>query len=130
MIEDLLGKPYKDGGRGPAFFDCWGLAMEVHKRFNITLPDFEICASMTTLINDEISLQKTLSDNWLQINEPLVPCIVVIKTHPVFVQHVGVYVGDGKFIHTSSKTNVCRNKVTDLIWSRRIKGFYKYVGKT
>ena len=38
MIEKYLTAPYKDGGRGPIAFDCWGLCIAVrHEVFGLPL---------------------------------------------------------------------------------------------
>lgn len=38
MIEKYLTAPYKDGGRGPIAFDCWGLCIAVrHAVFGLPL---------------------------------------------------------------------------------------------
>lgn len=128
MIEDLIGKLYKDGGRGPTFFDCWGLSMEVHKRFDIDLPDFAISAKDVKDINDEIECQINLEGVWMTIDKPVIPCIVLIKTHPIFTQHVGTYIGNGNFIHISSTFSACIDRINNPLFKKRIKGFYKYVG--
>jgi cell wall-associated NlpC family hydrolase len=35
----LLGLPYKAGGRGPDFYDCWGVVIAFYKEAGITIPD-------------------------------------------------------------------------------------------
>lgn len=32
MINRYLMAPYKEGGRGPVYFDCWGLCIEVRSK--------------------------------------------------------------------------------------------------
>jgi cell wall-associated NlpC family hydrolase len=40
-LNDLIGRPYRFGARGPAAFDCWGLVLEVRRRLElVTPPDF------------------------------------------------------------------------------------------
>jgi cell wall-associated NlpC family hydrolase len=40
-LNDLIGRPYRYGARGPAEFDCWGLVLEVRRRLGLaTPPDF------------------------------------------------------------------------------------------
>jgi NlpC/P60 family len=41
-LQDLIGKPYVHGARGPDAFDCWGLCAEVYRRAGITLPDYRV----------------------------------------------------------------------------------------
>jgi cell wall-associated NlpC family hydrolase len=47
---------------------------------------------------------------------------------PGCVQHFGVYLGDGKFIHTLKKVHSCISNVRDPYWSNRIRGYYKWRG--
>jgi len=41
-IQDLIGKPYAHGARGPEEYDCWGLCVEIYKRGGIVLPDYTV----------------------------------------------------------------------------------------
>ena len=57
-LADIVGKPYKIGGRGPNAFDCWGLVRYVYKELlNIELPvyaGFTFKSNYTAKINREI----------------------------------------------------------------------------
>lgn len=38
MIDRYTKAPYKEGGRGPVYYDCWGLCIEVrHRVFGLPL---------------------------------------------------------------------------------------------
>jgi cell wall-associated NlpC family hydrolase len=37
-LDDLPGKPWERGGRGPGAYDCWGLVLEVRRRLALPLP--------------------------------------------------------------------------------------------
>lgn len=41
-VQDLIGKPYVHGARGPDAFDCWGLCMEICGRGGWELPDYPV----------------------------------------------------------------------------------------
>lgn len=120
---DLIGVPFVDGGRSTAGFDCYGLAVEVFKRFGIPLPDYRIGCEDTTAIDGEIAKQRV---RWIRqdpANLP-VPCLVVIRFNTLFCNHTGVYIGNGKFIHTRQRIGVNVDDIDSLVWKRRIEGFY------
>lgn len=129
MINDLIGKQFQSGGRGPDIFDCWGLVREIYRRYGVELPDYSIAADACQRIEGQIEDEKT-SKRWVQIVEPEIPCIVLLRCHPDFVQHLGVYIGAEKFLHirAEKEKGVVVNRLDDPLWRRRFKGFWKYVG--
>lgn len=127
MINDLIGKPFESQARGPDSFDCWGLVKEVYSRYGLYLPDYSISAYACDQIQHEIDGAKT-NQEWEQIKEPTVPCLVLLKGDITFTQHIGIYVGKGKFLHASSKHGVCIERLESPIWKRRFRGFWQYAG--
>jgi len=124
-INDLIGKPFVDCGRGPHGYDCWGLVREIYRRHGVEIPDYSIsaesCAEITGAVQDGMQ-----SGAWLELHQPETPCLVVIRIHPNFSVHLGVYVGYGRFLHV--KNAVVIDKVSDPVWIRRIHGYWRYVG--
>ena len=123
--DDLIGKPYQDGGRGPDAYDCWGLAIEIHRRFGIDLPDFDISAKACEQIHNKIIDQSYLN-SWQEIEAPKMPCLILFKAHPRFVQHVGTFIGYGRFLHIR-EYGVAIERVLSPLWNKRIRGFWEYV---
>ena len=126
MITELIGVPFKDGGRDyKDGLDCYGLAKEVFKRYGITLPEFTVCCEDSDRIDGTIAEQRPL---WVRCGEDKnlpVPSLVVIRfNQAVFCNHTGVYIGNGMFIHTRQKIGVNIEPIDSLVWKRRIEGFY------
>ncbi|MCM0760660.1 C40 family peptidase [Sporomusa sphaeroides DSM 2875] len=120
MFEDLLGLPFVDGGRGPDKYDCWGLACEVYRRHGIELPDYRISAYDTRKIGQQIT--NSLPD-YIEVKYPLpVPCLMAIRVNGSYASHVGVYVGNGQFIHAYQPTGVVIDRIKR--WQSSIVGFY------
>lgn len=122
-ISDLLGKPFTDGGRGPDAYDCWGLACEVFRRYGIELPDYQVSCYAPEQID---STYRDQVSGWVRVSGiPPVPSLVVIRFNQViFCNHVGVYIGDGRFIHAREKTGVCVESVNHIYWARKVEGYY------
>lgn len=119
---DLIGLPFVDGGRDPAVgLDCWGLSTEVFRRYGIELPDYKISCEDASQINSEMDKQRPF---WRRCEGQIpVPALVVIR-FAVFCDHTGVYVGQGRFIHTRKEVGVNIDRIESPAWRKRIDGFY------
>lgn len=117
-ISDLVGKPFISGARGPDAYDCWGLAVEAFSRLGVEIPDYRlICGAVGTAVNKK-------RPEWVPcIGQIPVPALIVFTTLGL-CDHVGVYVGDGKFIHSHIKTGVAITPTDHIYWKKRIEGYY------
>lgn len=132
ILNDLIGKPFVRGARGPNEFDCHGLVIEVFKRYGIDFPDVNIAQmaveEVTKLLDEKIDYHINVLKDWKRIIEPDPPCLVVIKGDFKFANHLGVCIGDGKFIHSKEGSGVCVERMASPIRRNNLRGFYKYVG--
>ena len=90
IAKQHLGKPYKYGAVGPNSFDCSGFVYTVYKTLGVTIP-------RTSLSQSKIQGNK-LSKSQLREGD-IIFFDTSLKGH---VNHTGIYLGDGKFIHASS----------------------------
>lgn len=120
---DLVGAPFKDGGRGPDSYDCWGLVREIYKRYGYNLPDYDIGCYEILKVTEKIENSRAF---WKQHRPPNlpVPCLVAFKVSSPMVNHVGVYIGSGKFIHTREKAGAVIERVDAPVWRHRLEGYY------
>lgn len=84
-----LGKPYKWGASGPNAFDCSGLTYYVYKN--------SVDISLPRTSKDQAKVGNSVSKNELQPGD-----LVFFNTSGKGISHVGMYVGDSKFIHSPS----------------------------
>jgi len=106
---NFIGKPYVWGAEGPKSFDCSGFTKYVYKAFGVNLPHYT---------GSQIGEGSSVSRSNLSQGD-----LVFFNTDGSSVSHVGIYVGDGEFIHASSGSR--KVTVSDLGQS-----YYKskYVG--
>lgn len=88
FAEQFLGTPYVWAGSSPSGFDCSGFVSYVFKNFGYTVN--RTAASMYT---NGVSVDKSE----LQIGDA-----VFFASSSESIGHVGIYIGDGEFIHSSS----------------------------
>ena len=107
----LTGVRYKYGGNSPeAGFDCSGFVRYVFKQTTtLTLPHSALAISQ---------LGKTVPKHELQPGD-----LVFFKTLKTTFSHVGIYLGNNRFIHSpSSGGNVRVESMQDGYWAKRFNG--------
>lgn len=66
---------------------------------------------------------------WEKVGKPSVNDVVVFNRagRP---SHVGVCVDSLSFLHVEENSKSCIERLSSPLWSRRIEGFYRYVGSS
>lgn len=133
-LADLIGVPFVDLGRDAAHgLDCWGLVMEVYRRMGVEVPDYGKTVP-SAYASDESDSQYRKADatgQWRKVEAPEVGDLVAMSTDgrmPRAVNHFGVCVGDGKFIHTCLNHNCEVSRLSAIEWRQRIRGYYRWQG--
>jgi len=105
----FLGTPYKYGGATPDGFDCSGFTYYVFGQFGYSLN-----RSSASQINNGDAIEKS----------ELIPGdLVFFSRSGKAVGHVGIYIGDGKFIHSTSPGDVVSiTGLDDTYYAKRYVG--------
>ena len=90
LAKSKLGCKYVWGATGPNTFDCSGLTYWCYKQLGISIP-------RTSL--EQSKSGKSVSKSDLQPGD-----LVFFKTTSAPVGHVGMYIGNGQFIHAPNKS--------------------------
>lgn len=123
LLQDLLQKEFAYGGRGPQFYDCYGLCKEIYRRIGIYLPDFTSYTE-PSLIHAAIIEGKKL---FQEISEPEPFCLVTFFIRPKYTTHIGVVLEDmSRFIHIMEHSNVTIERLRGWPWEKRITGFFTW----
>lgn len=90
IATSLLGKPYRYGGISPATgFDCSGFVYYSHQQVGVTLPRTSAGQYQQT---------QPISRKLLQPGD-----LVFFHSKRGRINHVGIYLGSGQFIHSPGK---------------------------
>lgn len=119
-VSDLIGKPFKYGGRGQDSYDCYGLVMELYRRFmGIELPDYRsptVACEISALMRSQLHL-------WAPTREPKFGTVMFMRLGEY--THVAFYIGENRFIHTCEATGgVCVERLSN--WFNKIEMYYQY----
>ncbi len=113
----LLDMPYTSGGRGPATgFDCSGLVSHVYLQ-----------AAQIRLTGNAAAMARalrTIDPQELQAGD-----LVFFNTLGPAFSHVGIFVGDGKFVHASNpRTGVRRDRLSHRYYASRFEAAKTWFG--
>ncbi len=144
-VTDLIGVPFKDMGRDPAKgLDCWGLCMEVYRRLGIYVPDYglNVPSAYASDGNDGQYREAEISGRWRRVMGTPAPGDVVADTPapgdlvamstdgrmPRAINHFGVVIPGGRFIHVCLNHKTEAPKLHDPQWAPRMRGFWRWAG--
>lgn len=108
-----LGKKYVWGATGPNTFDCSGLTQYCHKKLGISIPRTSLAQSNSG---------KSVSKSNLQMGD-----LIFWKTTSAKVGHVGMYIGNGQFIHAPNSRSVVKiDSLSNSYYSSRYVNARRY----
>jgi len=119
-VSHLIGIPFKYGGRGPDYLDCYGLVMLLKREDGIILPD------AISPDNPKAAAECFAAgmSHWrpCEIRPGAVLGFKVLGA----VSHVGYVLDKFSFVHTWEHSGgVCIEPISE--WQRRIAGSYDFV---
>ena len=104
VARSYLGARYRWGATGPDAFDCSGYVSRVYADLGVRLP-------------------RSTRDLWTQlapVEEPKLGDLVFFSFGGSTVDHVGIYLGKGRFIHANSLKRYVMIEPLDTPWYRKV----------
>ncbi len=111
---NYLGSPYRRGGSSARGFDCSGFTSYIYRQYGVNLPHNSAAQSR---------VGKPVARHELQPGD-----LVFFRTSRRRISHVGIYIGNGKFIHASSSRGRVRiDSLTEGYYNKRYAGARRVV---
>lgn len=109
IINSYLGTPYRENGTSRLGIDCSGLVREVYRRYSgINLP--HDTKKLYTLVKDVKKRNLLYGD------------LVFFALDSEEVSHIGIYLGEGQFVHASSSQGVIISSLNEDYYRKNYVG--------
>jgi len=102
--ESRIGAPYRYGGAGPEAFDCSGLVAYAYAKAGVDLP---------RTAAQQFAIARPVPRRDLRPGD-----LVFFRLSGRDVSHVGIYAGDGRFVHAPQTGGRVRMEDLDDDWFR------------
>lgn len=118
---DLLGKPFADGARGPASYDCVGIALAVAARLGKQLPNY---LSSETELHAQLGANGSTLAGCVQIARPEPGCLALFRMSSS-EHHIGIMADEYRMVHSLKGIGCVIERVMSNLWQRKVMGFYR-----
>lgn len=113
IVRGSLGSPYRYGGSSPRGFDCSGLVHYAHSQVGIEVP---------RTAQQQARQARLVRRAALRPGDLLFFDLGDDRAAPPKVHHVGIYEGEGRFIHApSAGKRVSRGSLDNPYWRSRLR---------
>ena len=109
IISSFLGAPYQYGGDTKSGMDCSGLVTQVYSKY----AGFDLPRSTKKLYQ----LVKQVEQDDLAYGD-----LVFFSDGWFSVSHVGIYIGEGRFVHSAKSSGVIVSSLDENYYKRRYRG--------
>jgi cell wall-associated NlpC family hydrolase len=110
-LERYLGTRYKRGGTGGDGFDCSGFARSMYRKlFGVDLPH-------NAQSQFQLPMFAKLNENALKTGDLVFFASTAKKKR---INHVGIYLDDGEFIHAESNRGIVISSIDEEHWRKRL----------
>lgn len=127
ILEKYLEIPYKHMGRDESGIDCWGLILMFYKDvYRVKLWDIEESYDIDWSFKNKNHFIENYHKEWIISGTPKKFDVVLFKTKGKIVNHGGIYLGEGKFLHASKASiGITRFSENKNYWKKNIENFYR-----
>lgn len=118
FIREWMGTPYRWGGNSKGGIDC---SRFVNRMYEFVYDSFLGGKTSRDIYKE---LTEIVSTDDLKEGD-----FVFFKIHRRYISHIGIYLGDNKFVHASSSEGVTISDLDEPYWKRYFYKAGRFMGK-
>ncbi|MGY5789047.1 C40 family peptidase len=127
IAADLVGIPYVPHGRDYTGADCWGILFLYYRDvLGTPVPAYSSEMEAREFHRGDIAplIDEEREQHWHQAETPQ-PGDCVLMRAGRHDSHVGVFLGQGRMLHSEGPHPSVIDRISDMRWRNRISGFYR-----
>jgi len=114
-IKDFIGTSYKKGGNGTTNIDCSNLVKKVFASLGIEMP--------------RVSRSQFNVGKKIDVSNLIAGDLVFFKIRKNSISHVGIYLGENKFVHSSPRKGVMISDINESYFKKYFAGATRIIGE-
>ena len=121
LKEVLRYKNFKWRGRDKEGIDCFGFFLDCCKRMGMEVPDY--------VYNEKNAVRLLLKEYpryFVKVERPTRGDAILFRSKVI---HIGIYIGNGQFIHFRKDIGAKVDYLHQKPWADQIYGYFRYLGK-
>jgi cell wall-associated NlpC family hydrolase len=129
MLEKFVGVPYVPNGRDYGGADCWGILFLYYRDvLGSPIPSYSAEMEAREFRRNAIAplMAAEREKIWRQVEQPQTGDGILIRAGG-HESHVGVYIGNGRMLHSEGPGPSTIERIGDMRWKNRISGFYRLI---
>ena len=131
IAQRYVGIPFAHRGRDGAGMDCYGLFWAMMRDLGTPLPDFEYIEDWEKAGGNVLMENYWKHGEEIQKQDLAPGDAILFRTVPaVAANHIGVYIGAGRFVHCTKTCGVTVSEIDRQPHARRVVMFCKVMGET
>ncbi|MCD4848023.1 MAG: C40 family peptidase [Candidatus Aegiribacteria sp.] len=112
-IDSWMGTPYLYGGNSRSGVDCSGFTQSVYEAVDIQIP---------RTASQQAAAAESINPSNLKFGD-----LLFFNTSGSGISHVGIFIGNGFFVHASSSRGVVRESLSKEYYANRIVSAGRYL---
>lgn len=127
MLDRFVGIPYVQHGREYAGSDCWGIVFLYYRDvLGTPIPAYSAEMEAREFTNRGIGplMASEREKHWQAVARPETGDCVLMRAgrHD---SHVGIYLGNGRMLHSEGPEPSVIERIDGMRWRNRISGYYR-----
>lgn len=127
MLDRFVGIPYVQNGREYEGSDCWGVVYLYYRDvLGKLIPTYSAEMEARQFTNRDIGPLLTAERDlhWHSVEHPQAGDCVLMRAGR-HNSHVGIYLGNGRMLHSEGPEPSVIERVDGMRWRNRISGYYR-----